>query len=148
MAVGLDLGVSPAYSSLAFPHTGLRMTAHQSPCSNLTLILTLCTGYQNIPSFLFFLSFFFFFFFLGPHLQYMEVPRLGVELELQLLAYTAATATPHPTRICGLHRSFRQHQILNPLGDTRVQTCILMDASRILNPLNHKRNSQNVFSNL
>ena len=38
----------------------------------------------------------FFFFlssvFLGPHLWYMEVPRLGVELELQLLAYTTATA--------------------------------------------------------
>ena len=31
--------------------------------------------------------------FLGPHLQCMEVPRLGVELELQLLAYTTATAT-------------------------------------------------------
>ena len=31
-------------------------------------------------SFLFFLSFFlfFFFFFLGPHLQHIEVPRLGV----------------------------------------------------------------------
>ena len=29
----------------------------------------------------------FFFFFLGPHLQHMEVPRLGTELELQLLTY-------------------------------------------------------------
>ena len=39
------------------------------------------------------------FFFLGPHLPHMEVPRLGVEWELQLLA--SATATPdlklHPT---------------------------------------------------
>ena len=26
----------------------------------------------------------------------MEVPRLGVEFELQLLAYTIATATPDP----------------------------------------------------
>ena len=33
-----------------------------------------------------------FFFFLGPHLWYVEVPRLGVELELQLLAYTTTTA--------------------------------------------------------
>ena len=31
---------------------------------------------------------FFFFCFLGPHLQHMEVPRLGVESELQLLAFT------------------------------------------------------------
>ena len=31
-------------------------------------------------------------FFLGLHLWPMEVPRLGVELELQLLAYVAARA--------------------------------------------------------
>ena len=36
---------------------------------------------------------FFSLFFLGPHLQHMEVPRLGLELELQLPAYTTATAT-------------------------------------------------------
>ena len=30
---------------------------------------------------------------LGPHLWYMEVPKLGVESELQLPAYTTATAT-------------------------------------------------------
>ena len=39
---------------------------------------------------------FFFFFFLGPHPLHMEVPRLGVELELQLPAYVTATATPAP----------------------------------------------------
>ena len=38
------------------------------------------------------LLFFLFFFLLGPPLQHMEVPRLGVELELQLPAYTTATA--------------------------------------------------------
>ena len=41
--------------------------------------------------------FLFLFSFLGPHLQHMEVPRLGVELELQLPAYTTATATPKLT---------------------------------------------------
>ena len=30
-------------------------------------------------------------FFLGLHLQHMEVPRLGVESELQLPAYATAT---------------------------------------------------------
>ena len=30
--------------------------------------------------------------FLGPHLQHVEVPWLGVESELQLLAYATATA--------------------------------------------------------
>ena len=34
----------------------------------------------------------FFFCFLGPHLWYMKVPSLGVESELQLPAYTSATA--------------------------------------------------------
>ena len=35
--------------------------------------------------------FFFFFALLGPYPRHMEVPRLGVKLELQLLAYTTAT---------------------------------------------------------
>ena len=34
------------------------------------------------------------FWFLGLHLWHMEVPRLGVKSELQLPAYTTATATP------------------------------------------------------
>ena len=59
--------------------------------------------------------FFFFFGFLGPHLQCMEVPRLGVESELQLPAYTTATAILDLSRVCDLHHSSWQHQILNPL---------------------------------
>ena len=35
---------------------------------------------------------FFYFLFLQPHLWHMEVPRLEVELELQLLAYAKAAA--------------------------------------------------------
>ena len=64
----------------------------------------------------FVLNFFFFFghfVFLGPHLWHMEVPRLGVESELQLLAYTAATATRDPSRVCDLHHSSQRCQILN-----------------------------------
>ena len=34
--------------------------------------------------------------FLGLHLRHTEVPRLGVKSELQLPAYTTATATPDP----------------------------------------------------
>ena len=45
----------------------------------------------------------------------MEIPRLGVELELQLQAYTAATATPNWSRICDLHHISWQYWILNPL---------------------------------
>ena len=36
----------------------------------------------------------FFCVFLGPHLRHMEVPRLGVESELQLLSYTTAHSNP------------------------------------------------------
>jgi len=36
----------------------------------------------------------FFFVFLGLHLRHMEVPRLGVESELWLWAYTITTAIP------------------------------------------------------
>ena len=37
--------------------------------------------------------------FLGPYLQHVEIPRLGVKLELQLPAYATATAMqdPEPT---------------------------------------------------
>ena len=48
----------------------------------------------------FFLSFLFSFVFLGPHLRHMEVPRPGVESQLQLQAYSTATATPDPSCIC------------------------------------------------
>ena len=44
-------------------------------------------------------------FFLQPHLQHMEVPWLGVQLELQLPAYTTATATQGPSCICDLHHT-------------------------------------------
>ena len=44
-----------------------------------------------------------FFVFLGLHAQHMEVPWRGVELELQLLSYTTATAMPDPSHIFSLH---------------------------------------------
>ena len=50
--------------------------------------------------------------FLGLHPQHMEVPRLGVELELQLPAYTTATATRDLSLICDPHHSSEQCRIL------------------------------------
>ena len=89
------------------------------------------------------LFFVFFFSFLGPHLQHMEVPRLGVQWELQppVNATATATATPDPSHICKLHCSLQQHQIHNPLIKVRDWTCILMDTSQIFNPLRYSRNS-------
>ena len=60
--------------------------------------------------------------FLQPYLRHMEVPRQTVESELQLPAYTSATATPDPS-------------------EARDRTYILMDTSRVLNPRKHNGNS-------
>ena len=62
-------------------------------------------------------------------MRHMDVPRLGVKWELQLPAYTIATAT----------------QILNPLSKEAMdQIYILMDTSRVRNPLSHNGNSQSL----
>ena len=71
------------------------------------------------------------FVFLGLHPWHMEVPRLGVKLELQLLAYTTATATPDLSHVFDLHHRSWQRRILNLLCKARDQTCILMVASQI-----------------
>ena len=71
----------------------------------------------------------------------MEGPRLRAESELQPLDYTTATASWDLSCICNLCHSLWQHQILNPLSRARDRICILMDTSRILNPLSHNRNS-------
>ena len=52
----------------------------------------------------------------------MEVPRLGVELELELLVYTTATAMPDPNHIFNLHHSSWQRCMLNVLCEARDQT--------------------------
>ena len=83
---------------------------------------------SSLP-FLFFL--FVCFCFLGPHPWHMEVSRLGVKSELQLPAYTTATATRDPSHVCDLPHNSPQHQILNPLIEVRDRTCVLMDTSWI-----------------
>ena len=61
----------------------------------------------------------------------MEVPRLGVELELQLPAHTTATAMWDPSLVCDLHHSSQQRQIINLLSEARDQTRHLMVPSQI-----------------
>ena len=63
----------------------------------------------------------FFFLFLGLHPRRMEVPRLGVESELKPPAYATATATRDLKRVCDLHHSSRQCQILYPLSEARIE---------------------------
>ena len=86
--------------------------------------------HQECPTFFCMESLFFFFFvFSGPHPWQMGVPRLGVELELQLLSYSAATATPDLSSVCDIPQSSQQCWDLNPRSKARDWTCILMDAS-------------------
>ena len=83
----------------------------------------------------------FFCFCLGPHLQHTEVPRLGIKTELQLLAYTLATATPDPSCVYNRHLSSWQCWILHPLSKARGRIRILTDTGWICNPWSHNRNS-------
>ena len=75
--------------------------------------------------------FFFPFFFLGLYPWHMEVPRLGVKLELQLLAYTTVTAMLDLSHVFDLHHSSQQCYILNPLIEARDRALILRDASQV-----------------
>ena len=68
-----------------------------------------------------------YFFFLEPHPQHMEVPRVGVKSELQLLAYTTATTMWDPNYVCDLYHSSWQCS----LSEARDWTFILLATSQI-----------------
>ena len=61
----------------------------------------------------------------------MEVPRIGVQSELQLPAYATATAMRDPSCVFDIHHSSQQNQILNPLSEARDQTRNLLVPSQI-----------------
>ena len=65
----------------------------------------------------------------------MEVPRLGVESELQLLAYT--TATQDPSCVGNLHHGSWQHWI--PIQGSNLHPHVCLSDSFLLG---HNRNSQ------
>ena len=85
--------------------------------------------------------FFFFNLFLQPHLQHVEITRLGASRS------SRCRLIPQPqqrqkratsvTYTCNLW----QHWVLNPMSEARAQTHILMDTSRVLNQLSHNGNS-------
>ena len=49
----------------------------------------------------------------------MEIPRLGVESELQLLAYATEAAKPHMSVSANYSAVLWQWQMLNPLSKAR-----------------------------
>ena len=61
----------------------------------------------------------------------MEVPRLGIQSELQLPAYFTATAMPDLSHVYYLCHSSQQHWILNLLSEARDKTHNLMDSSQV-----------------
>ena len=61
----------------------------------------------------------------------MEVPKPGVQLELQLPATATATAMRDPRHVCDLHHGSGQRQILNRLSKARNGTCNLFVPSWI-----------------
>ena len=107
--------LSQPYKSLGFQRHYTKMDAPSNHWQ-VTLLYFTTNSYPQ---------FFFFFFFFGPHLQPTEVPRLGVESELELSSSTTATVTLDSSHVCGLSRSSRPRQILNPLGGVRDRIRIL-----------------------
>ena len=87
--------------------------------------------YLSLHIYFLFIYLFIYFGFLGAHPRHIEVPRLGVWLELQLLTYTTATATADPSRVCDLYHSSRQCWILKPLSEARDRIQNLMVPSQI-----------------
>ena len=98
------LWLLPSQWAIPRPHGVKLWTSHQHPCT---------------PPF----------WFLRPPMRHMEIPRVGVDLELYLHAYTTATEKMEPSHSWDPHCSSQQHCILNPLSMVRDWTCVLIDIS-------------------
>ena len=116
-------------------HVANTWTQTLAMCSSV-VILKLFNLYEiRISAQIFFSRSFFFFKFLVFRAAliswHLEVRRLGVESELQLQAYTIATAMQDLSQVCDLHRSSQQCWLLNSLSKARDQTSTLMYTSQI-----------------
>ena len=88
-------------------------------------------GAWSMWEILLFCLFVFAIFWLGPHPRHMEIPKVGVDLELQLPAYPTATAMLDPSCVCDPHKCW----IPDPLREARDRTHNLMGTSWVRNPL-------------
>ena len=84
---------------------------------------------------------FFLFCFLGAHSGHMEVPRLGVELELQLSAYTTQQQLEIPAVSATYTTAHSNAGSFNPLSEARDPTYVFMDPSQVHQLLSHEGNS-------
>ena len=94
--------------------------------------LTIMVQFWGLCVFLLFFVCFFAFFFRAAPMAYGNSQANGWEFELQLPAYTTATATQDPSHVFNLPHSSWQCQILNLLSKGRDGTCVLMDTSRLI----------------
>ena len=102
-------------------NAGVQISLRDSDFLSLECILRSGIA-ESDGSLVFFVCLFFCLFcFLGPHLQYMGVPSLGVELpqQCQIRAASVTYTTP------------QHHWILSPLSEARDRTHILMDTSQV-----------------
>ena len=100
---------------------GLVSTAPQRTFPHSSLLSSLAWYFNFIYLFISLVS-------SGPHLRHVEVPRLRVESELNLLAYTA-TATQIWTTPAAYNTAYSSATVCNPLNETRGRTHILRDTS-------------------
>ena len=84
---------------------------------------------------------------LGLHPRHMEAPRLGVHSELQLPAYTTATAMRDPSHIYDLHHSSRPRRVLHPLSEARDRTASSWTLVRFVSTAPQQELPVIVFSN-
>ena len=84
------------------------------------------------------------FFFLVSHLWHMIVPRLEVKTELQLPAYTTATASDL-SHVFDLYHSPWQRRILHPLSEARIERATSWTLCRVPNPMSHSGNPETAF---
>ena len=104
---------------------------YDNPTGNNILFFNLDLKHRRFIYFYLFYFIFLSFALSGPHPWHMEVPRLGIQSELQSPAYTRAAAMPDPSLVYNLHHSSRQCRILNPPSKARDGTHKLMVPSQI-----------------
>ena len=85
----------------------------------------------------------FFYVFLGPHLQDVELPRLEMESDLHLPAYT--TTTLDPSGICNLHCHLQKCWSLTHWARPGIKPTSSQRQRQVLNSLSHNGNSYDKF---
>ena len=93
---------------------------------------------NQLPTYFFLI---YFFSFLGPHLRHMAVPRLGVELELQLGPMPQPWQCQIPTTSVAYAIACGNAECLTHWAAPGIEPTSSQTLCRVLNPLSHNVNS-------